>query len=684
MVKLSKKLSKEGTMEKNKYILISDTIHGTIKLNELEKRIISTQIFNRLHNVSQNSTVYLTFPTNRTKRFEHSIGTMWLCGKLFQESITNSDDETLELFFANIQCIIDKEIESIDKSGDKKSYTDKYRYKIGDRNLKIDKLKEYKKIIVPKEYDRFIPRNVPNEYISTYTIIFQAVRLSGLLHDVGHPPYSHITEYALKDIWYELNKIDLSKRTNRQKNFIDSMSKYFETKQDLHEQIGNIITAKVLDDIIDKISNEQARESNIFHQRLFEIIVGEMTSGILLEKHKSLGEIHRIIDGTLDGDRLDYVNRDPVNSGLNVGAIEYDRIISGIRLSEFEGCFIFTPSSKIIDSIDDFFNRRWRLYKQIIYHHRAIKTDYLLQDCIKQLAMNYLAKDDIDDEYVNILPYNISGLWKAVKEKASYQEFFDNLIQWDDGWLMTIMKVHYFSEYSNTNEMSELSYKLEELLANKKHYFSLIKRMEDFVKIDESIASEFFKEYNNIDTLLNKIKSNTNSVNEQSVVVEIDPTIKYIRKFLDGLKTKDYKFITRNGFLLNQINKIFSNLFDDDWLNTIIKNSVHEVTDESSDIKDAFAVIKKVKTGTPGGNAIDGGLGIYQINDDSINIVDYKNISNLSSSLQLDIDFMPVFYVYLVKNSNTLKYDALKDKLGKRIALKILDKIKERLNGIAN
>ena len=672
-------------MGKNKYILISDTIHGIIKLNELEKKIISTQIFNRLHNISQNSTVYLTFPTNRTKRFEHSVGTMWLCGKIFQESITNSDDKTLKLFFSNIQSIIDKEIDSIDSQGEKNSYSTKYRYKIGDRNLKNNKLKQYKNIKVQSEYNSFIPRNVPNEYISTYTILFQAVRLCGLLHDVGHPPYSHITEFALKDIWHDLNIIEPGKRTERQSNFINCMKKYFETNQDLHEQIGNKITIKVLDDIIDNIPTDLERDDTFVHQQLFKIIVGEVTSGILLEKNKALGEIHRLIDGTLDGDRLDYVNRDPINSGLNVGAIEYDRIISGICLSELNGCFIFTPSSKIIDSIDDFFNRRWKMYKQIIYHHRVIKTDNLLQDCIKQLAMNYLCNSSKDDECINVLPYNISGLWMAIQEKASYQEFFDKLIQWDDGWLITIMKVHYFSEYANIKEQSELCYKLEELLANKKNYFSLIKRTEDFEIIDECIASEFINEYNNLNDMLANIKSDTHvdTQNEKPVIVPIDPILKHMKKFVEGLSSNDYKSITKNGFILNHVKKVFSNFFDEDWLTNIIKSSINEVAKEKRGIKDAFAVIKKVKTGIPGGNAIEGGLGIYRLFSDSIKVEDYNEISNVNAILQSDVDFMPTFFVYLLKENEKLDYNEIKQEIGKRIAHKILNKIKERLDDIA-
>ena len=71
-------------------IYIADTNHGTILLSDCEKEVISTKLFNRLHHISQNSTAYLTFPTNRTKRFEHSVGTMKLCGDIFYNSICNT------------------------------------------------------------------------------------------------------------------------------------------------------------------------------------------------------------------------------------------------------------------------------------------------------------------------------------------------------------------------------------------------------------------------------------------------------------------------------------------------------------------------------------------------------------------------------------------------------------------
>lgn len=78
---------------------ITDTIHGTLYLSEIEKEIISTPLFNRLHYVSQTSTVYLTYPSNNSKRFDHCIGTMKLCGDIFYYSIANAKSETINCFF---------------------------------------------------------------------------------------------------------------------------------------------------------------------------------------------------------------------------------------------------------------------------------------------------------------------------------------------------------------------------------------------------------------------------------------------------------------------------------------------------------------------------------------------------------------------------------------------------------
>ncbi len=670
----------------DKTIQIADTIHGSIRLNTIEKQIISTPIFNRLHNISQNSTAYLTFPTNRTKRFEHSIGTMQLCGDMFISSIANSDDEALDEFFQSIDDIITNQIsKTLEKY-------DSYRNKIGDRNFSPEKIIKYKEIKINKEYNNFIPINVKDKYRTLHIILFQAIRLSALLHDVGHPPYSHITEFALKDIWNELKSIE--DKNKRQKEFISIMEIYFNSKSDLHEQIGNKITDKVMKSIIEAITEAQARDKELFEKQLFKVIVSEITSAILEEKATIFSDMHRIIDGTIDGDRLDYVSRDLLNSGLNVGCIEYDRIIEGMRLVKEGENFLFIPSTKNIDSIEDFFNRRWKLYKQIVYHHRVIKTDYLLQECIKELARSYLNNDD---ESINknstienskILDYDISSIWKAIEDKISRSHFFDRLIQWDDGWLMAIMKKHYFDEYSEDSD-NILTYKLEELLANKKYYYSLIKRTEDFICIDKAVAKTMKNEYASISALVEENEKPSKEGCGQ-IVINLDTLFKYVSDLENVINRYDNNesSMPTDGFILRKINKIYDNMFYEDWLSDIILECVENIKKHPQySIKDVFACIKKAKVGVKGGkNAKQGGLGIYTTNDGKIEAKSFLELSNVGKSLTMESNFMPVFYLYVYKNNeNEFKdYDKIKEDLGTMIGEKIAEKVKNKLSELIN
>ena len=83
-------------MEERKTTFVADNIHFPISISKIEKEIISTQLFNRLHNILQDSTAYLTYPTNRTSRFSHSLGCMSITGNIFYNSIINGSSEALD------------------------------------------------------------------------------------------------------------------------------------------------------------------------------------------------------------------------------------------------------------------------------------------------------------------------------------------------------------------------------------------------------------------------------------------------------------------------------------------------------------------------------------------------------------------------------------------------------------
>ena len=71
------------------------------------------------------------------------------------------------------------------------------------------------------EFDKFrhslIPHNVPEKYQTLHLLLIQSIRAAALLHDIGHPPFSHIVEYALKAV-YEENKEMQARRRNEIKD----------------------------------------------------------------------------------------------------------------------------------------------------------------------------------------------------------------------------------------------------------------------------------------------------------------------------------------------------------------------------------------------------------------------------------------------------------------------------------
>ncbi len=76
---------------------ISDPVHGYFYLSTVEKEIVDSREFQRLRRIRQLSSAYLTYPSAQHTRFEHSLGTMHLAGKvgvsLKNKGYIDSDDK---------------------------------------------------------------------------------------------------------------------------------------------------------------------------------------------------------------------------------------------------------------------------------------------------------------------------------------------------------------------------------------------------------------------------------------------------------------------------------------------------------------------------------------------------------------------------------------------------------------
>ena len=448
----------------------------------------------------------------------------------------------------------------------------------------------------------------------------------------------------------------------------------------LHEEMGVKIANILLLEAIRNVTEEESREGAVYEEQLYRILIKEITLRILQESSPFFKDLHAIVDGTLDGDRLDYVSRDPENSGFQLGRTEFDRLIHKMRLCRLQAHYLFCPSSSTVNAVEDFLMKRWNLYKNIIYHHRVVKTDYLLQNIIIKLAEDYFKEDYGDaerDEKISgayVLPYDISGLWKANVERPSNMETAYAINQWTDAWLITVLKTTYFRRY--IDQKSCLHDQLEEFLTNKKHYDSLIKRREEFQEIDSGVSEILSGRAGDLREAIQRLKRESECLEAEKkrTVFDIEGYVKIIDE-ITGIaqNNKDKSFAERGGFILGVIKrKLFPGV---ETFSCMLDQMMSRLGFAPGEM---FYAEKNLKTGT------NKGLYFYQPTNKEGEPVSLDKISNISYVLDDNVLYSPFFFLYLNKKSSKREdFHALRRKIGAEIGNCIAEYILDTITGLS-
>lgn len=522
---------------KKKMRQVTDSVHETIYLSELEAELIATPYFYRLHDIYQSSTVYMTFPSNRTKRYEHSLGTMELASSMLFSAVSNADQQTRDELFRKLKLHFGNIFElAICNSGSQVAeYFTKYRSKIDDVFMGVEDDQDSESMlqyIISTHIKSAVANGCLNdsaldhfqyyqldvktesgadniENLFLYRCLLQAVRIIALFHDVGHPPYSHIIEDVLKELYKKSQDVNCNWDSKKNKAFQQTMKKYAaKDKNDaykcqtiynntslpssaLHERIGLSLLQLAINDVIPELLSEAADSNKVKSYKiasiLYYIFIVELAIGMLVEKNKFFESFHKIVDGIVDADRLDYIMRDSINSGVDWGKIPYKRIINsaklifvgknvaGDKLSEEEQVFVIAYPKKLSDDIADLLLTRYKIFSRINFHHRCMKTSVALQSAVLELAEDYLKNPrgkEINSE--------INVLWSALNMGAGDRRI--RIIQWNDSWLISVLHKALVKILLEQKDEKTLRENLEEILLNKKRYYTLIKRGADSQK----------------------------------------------------------------------------------------------------------------------------------------------------------------------------------------------------------
>lgn len=156
-----------------------------------------------------------------------------------------------------------------------------------------------------------------NEMDQEPQYIIKKYRLAALLHDVGHYPFSHCMEEAARD-YFNAKKITPEGEQDHEPDLDPAIQ-----KQALpHEQVGRLIVER------DPELSALLAKNQIDPSEVADIFAGE--------KHLPLASLIR---SDLDADRIDYLLRSSLHTGLPYGSIDLDYLISEIDFKG--GRFVF-------------------------------------------------------------------------------------------------------------------------------------------------------------------------------------------------------------------------------------------------------------------------------------------------------------------------------------------------------
>lgn len=227
-----------------------------------------------------------------------------------------------------------------------------------------------------------------------------AIKLTALLHDLGHGVFSHVSEKHLKGS-HEDRTIELIE------------SKTTEVNKSIRENFGKEVINKIIY-LINLKDNIKTENNN--------------------EEINLLFIVKKLLSGGIDIDRIDYIFRDSVHTKNEYN--DYSSILESIDLEFIDNSLEVVFDDNASYTISNFFNKRFELYDTCYVETTTLIIEQVFAKFLKEtntkiswntteLEMHEIIKSHLNNKDLCIRRYSDILLNKSIDENFVLKEFSD-------------------------------------------------------------------------------------------------------------------------------------------------------------------------------------------------------------------------------------------------------------------
>ena len=297
------------------------------------------------------------------------------------------------------------------------------------------------------------------------------VMLAGLLHDVGHGPFSHAFEHVTNHSHEEYT------------------AKIILGDTELNS-ILRAVSKKMPEDIVSII--QHTHENDILNQ---------------------------IVSGQLDADRMDYLLRDSYFTATSYGQFDLERILRTMRVRKTsEGRKVIVVKHTGIHSVEDYIMARYQMYWQVYYHPVARSYEAVFIQLFNRLKDIFKDNKDYFEDMKVLVPF-------LEKVEVSEEEYFrldensllyccaliqdkDDVIAADLAKRLQNRKLFEYVDYNEEN-LAQIQNMLRENGYDEQYYLRI-----------ENIEASVYSPYKGRKILIEKLDGQIVALEKASTIVE--------------------------------------------------------------------------------------------------------------------------------------------------------------------